>query len=110
MERTQLATARYEKDWSQEEVAERVGVTRNTFSKWERGVVTPYPLHVHRLCTLFGKTAEELGLLPRMGTRHDMQQIETEPVPRTPLPPQKCSKQENYVLACGYRGRGSRTS
>jgi transcriptional regulator with XRE-family HTH domain len=37
MERTKLATARYEKGWSQEEVAERVGVTRNTFSKWERG-------------------------------------------------------------------------
>jgi transcriptional regulator with XRE-family HTH domain len=36
MERTKLAAARYEEGWSQEEVAERVGVTRNTFSKWER--------------------------------------------------------------------------
>ena len=47
MERTNLAAARYEKGWSQEEVAERVGVTRNTLSKWERGVVTPYPLHIY---------------------------------------------------------------
>ena len=88
MERTKLATARYEKGWSQEEVAERVGVTRNTFSKWERGVVTPYPFHIHRLCKLFVKTTEELGLLPRVGTRHDMQQVEMEPMSQTSLLPQ----------------------
>src|SRR5436305_14327498 len=63
MERTKLAAARYEKGWSQEEVAERVGVTRNTFSKWERGVVTPYPIHVHRLCEIYGKSASELDLV-----------------------------------------------
>jgi transcriptional regulator with XRE-family HTH domain len=57
MERTKLAAARYEKGWSQEEVAERVGVTRNTFSKWERGIVVPYPIHVHRLCEVYGKSA-----------------------------------------------------
>src|SRR6266496_3080069 len=62
MERRRLATARYEKGWSQEELAERVGVTRNTLSKWERGIVAPYPLHVHRLCSLLGKTAAELDL------------------------------------------------
>jgi CRISPR-associated endonuclease Cas3-HD len=62
MERTKLATARYEKGWSQEEVAERVGVTRNTFSKWERGIVAPYPIHVHRLCEVYGKSASELDL------------------------------------------------
>src|SRR5450631_3902618 len=88
MERTKLATARYEKGWSQEEVAERVGVTRNTFSKWERGVVTPYPFHIHRLCKLFEKTTEELDLLPRAETRHDMQQVETESMSRTSLLPQ----------------------
>ena len=62
MERTKLAAARYEKGWSQEEVAERVGVTRNTFSKWERGIVAPYPIHVHRLCEVYGKSASELDL------------------------------------------------
>jgi transcriptional regulator with XRE-family HTH domain len=63
MERTKLATARYEKGWSQEEVAERVGVTRNTFSKWERGIVAPYPIHIHRLCEVYGKSASELDLV-----------------------------------------------
>ena len=63
MERTNLAAARYEKGWSQEEVAERVGVTRNTLSKWERGVVTPYPLHIYRLCEVYGKSALELDLV-----------------------------------------------
>ncbi len=62
MERTKLAAARYEKGWSQEEVAELVGVTRNTFSKWERGRVVPYPIHVHRLCEVYGKSASELDL------------------------------------------------
>jgi transcriptional regulator with XRE-family HTH domain len=78
MERTKLATARYEKGWSQEEVAERVGVTRNTFSKWERGKVVPYPIHVHRLCQLFGKTAEELNLVNTQSEAVWEERVDTE--------------------------------
>ena len=62
MERARLAAARYGEGWSQEELAERVGVTRSTISQWERGLSHPYPIHVWRLCKLFAKTAEELEL------------------------------------------------
>src|SRR5450631_1239277 len=78
MERTKLATAHYEKGWSQEEVAERVGVTRNTFSKWERGRVMPYPIHVHRLCQLFGKTAKELNLINTQSEAEWEERVDTE--------------------------------
>jgi transcriptional regulator with XRE-family HTH domain len=36
-----LAEARYHKGWSQEKVAEVIGVTRSTLSQWERGVQKP---------------------------------------------------------------------
>jgi transcriptional regulator with XRE-family HTH domain len=62
MEREKLKEARYIKGWSQEAASEVIGVTRNTFSQWERGACDPYPIHVHRLCEAFGKTAAELDL------------------------------------------------
>jgi transcriptional regulator with XRE-family HTH domain len=62
MERAALAAARYSKGWSQEEAAARIGVTRNTFSQWERGVSDPYPVHVRSLCEVFGRFAEDLDL------------------------------------------------
>lgn len=60
--RAKLAAARYNQGWSQEEVAERVGVTRGTISGWEQGRTQPYPTHVQRLCTMYGKAASELDL------------------------------------------------
>jgi transcriptional regulator with XRE-family HTH domain len=80
MQRTGLAAARYSKGWSQEEVAERIGVIRNTVGQWERGEVAPHPIYVHRLCELFGKTAEELRLASREQTRQKGQGVETEAV------------------------------
>ncbi len=62
MERAQLAAARYQKGWSQEQAAERVGVTRRTLSQWERGMADPHPFHIYRLCEVYGKSVVELGL------------------------------------------------
>lgn len=62
MKREKLTAARYRKGWSQEEAAERVGVTRNTLSLWERGLAAPYPLHCQRLCEIYEKPADELDL------------------------------------------------
>jgi transcriptional regulator with XRE-family HTH domain len=61
--RKELVEARKRKGWSQEDLAEKVGVHRNAVSEWERGVKAPYPVHVQRLCDLFGMTPEELGLM-----------------------------------------------
>ncbi len=62
MIRKALVQARLLMGLSQEKVAERIGVTRNTISQWERGIQNPYPIYVHALCTLFEKSAQELAL------------------------------------------------
>jgi class 3 adenylate cyclase/tetratricopeptide (TPR) repeat protein len=49
--------------WSQLEVADQIGTTSLNVSRWERGITFPSPHFRQELCTLFGKSAEELGLL-----------------------------------------------
>lgn len=49
--------------WSQAKVAEEVGTDPATVSRWERGLSFPYPYFRERLCALFQKSAEELGLV-----------------------------------------------
>src|SRR5437660_12858782 len=49
--------------WSQAYVAEMVGSDPKTVSRWEHGESSPGPYFVRKLVDLFGKNAEELGLL-----------------------------------------------
>src|SRR6266851_4575209 len=58
-----LRHARYEKGWTQAELAEKVGTTFETVSRWERGIKAPGAFFRRKLCDVLGKTAEELGLL-----------------------------------------------
>ncbi|MBO0781747.1 MAG: helix-turn-helix domain-containing protein [Ktedonobacteraceae bacterium] len=59
-----LIQARTEKGWLQKEVAERLGVSEVTVRRWEQGRVLPFRLHQQRLCELYQKSAQELGLMP----------------------------------------------
>ncbi len=68
MKRTKLIEARYQHGWSQEEAAEKIGVTRNTLSQWEQGKVIPYPMHINKLCELYGKSTQELDLMDGQGS------------------------------------------
>jgi len=72
MKRAKLVAARYNNGWSQEEAAEKIGVTRNTLGQWERGKAAPYPLHIHKLCELYGRTVEELDLKERQAEVADV--------------------------------------
>src|SRR5690348_4346929 len=55
-----LKQERERRGWTQKVLAETVGVTRVTVSRWESGVTIP-PLYARRkICTLFNKTMEEL--------------------------------------------------
>lgn len=57
---------RYERElrgWSQADLAEKVGTTQKIVSRWERGENAPVPYYRQKLCKLFGKNADELGLL-----------------------------------------------
>ena len=49
--------------WSQARVANEIGTDATTVSRWERGLFSPTPYFRERLCALFNKNAEELGLL-----------------------------------------------
>src|SRR6266496_4609984 len=49
--------------WSQARVASELGIDPATVSRWERGLSFPYPYFREKLCLLFEKNAEELGLV-----------------------------------------------
>ncbi len=56
-----LHSARMKKSWTPEFVSEKVGVSRNTYIRWETGVQVPRPSSLHALCSVFGMSAAELG-------------------------------------------------
>lgn len=58
-----LIRQRTQRGWSQRKVASEVGTSEKRVSEWERGTVLPSPFYQERLCTLFGRDAEELGFI-----------------------------------------------
>jgi transcriptional regulator with XRE-family HTH domain len=60
--RERLAAERLRRRWSQLEVADRLGTTPGNVSRWERGITSPGPYFRRKLCELFGKGAQDLGL------------------------------------------------
>ena len=62
--RTRLRVLRAEKEWSQADLATRVGVTRQTINAIETGKYDPsLPLAI-KIAHLFGMHVEEIFLLP----------------------------------------------
>src|SRR5436853_3446585 len=62
--RLRLTEARNERKLSQQQVADRIGTTHVNVSRWERGITKPNPYFRRKLCSLFGKTEQELDLAP----------------------------------------------
>ena len=58
-----LLNLRKEKHLSQEEVADRLNVTRQTVSKWETDQSTPDFDKIMPICELYGITSNELLLI-----------------------------------------------
>ncbi|HWS82855.1 MAG TPA: NB-ARC domain-containing protein, partial [Ktedonobacteraceae bacterium] len=58
-----LKAEREKRGWSLAKLAEVLGTTTRTVSRWEQGLAVPYPYYREQLCILYEKTAEELGLL-----------------------------------------------
>jgi transcriptional regulator with XRE-family HTH domain len=63
MANRKLIAAREHRFWTQEELAERLGVTPITVSRWENDVQRPRPYMMRKLCDVFGLSAEALGFL-----------------------------------------------
>src|SRR5579884_4138419 len=51
--------------WTQSQVAEKIGTTTVNVNRWESGITFPSLYFRQKLCDLFGKSAEELGLVPK---------------------------------------------
>ncbi len=74
---TKLRQERVGRNWRQHDVAEHLGTTVVTVNRWERGNQQPSAYFRVKLCALFGKDAEELGLLPEVPPPQDSIQIES---------------------------------
>src|SRR5215472_3971488 len=58
-----LKYERMQRGWSQARVAELIGTDAGNVSRWERGRSSPSPYFRERLCRLYEKNAQELGML-----------------------------------------------
>jgi len=58
-----LQQARIERHWTTQDVADYLGIPWQTIALWEQGNAFPDYSRCQQLCTIFGKTARELGLL-----------------------------------------------
>ena len=56
-----LRAARRARGWDQQQVADGLGIAKDTYSLWERGLRTPSLPHLWLLCALFDRAPEELG-------------------------------------------------
>ena len=78
--------------WSQLEVADKVGTTPLNVSRWERGITHPSPYFRQKLCEIFEKSAQELGLV------QESVQASKPSEPSQPLaPPSNSSVQETVA-------------
>ncbi len=57
-----LRTERELRGWSQAKVAKLLNTTIRSVSRWEQGLAIPSPYYREQLCTLFGKSARQLGM------------------------------------------------
>lgn len=71
-----LRQERMRHNYRQQDVADSVGTTVSTVKRWERGSQQPGPYYRARLCALFGKSAEDLGLVPESSPTASPPQIE----------------------------------
>ena len=74
----QLRYYRELRGWSQQKVVDELNTDMKMVSKWERGVASPSPYYREQLCTLFGKNAEELGLIKKIPTNPKLYEDKTD--------------------------------
>jgi len=58
-----LRKARRDRRWTIEEAAERIGVSRTTYIRWEQGTQKPQSLPLNYVCKAFSMTPEQLGFV-----------------------------------------------
>jgi transcriptional regulator with XRE-family HTH domain len=73
-----LVQARLSRGWTQQHLADLLGTTAQTVSRWERGIATPGPYHRNKLSTIFGLSIAELGVGGLSEARPNEHTAETE--------------------------------
>lgn len=58
-----LKSLRYQKGYTQADIAHKLGITIPTVSSWERGLSRPYPKYVPMLADMLGVSTEDIFLL-----------------------------------------------
>src|ERR1700751_4923550 len=58
-----LRRERIGRNWRQQDLADQLGTTVTTIQRWERGHQQPSTYYRAKLCTLFGLSSQELGLV-----------------------------------------------
>jgi tetratricopeptide (TPR) repeat protein/transcriptional regulator with XRE-family HTH domain len=76
--------------WSQKYVAEQIDAASYYISRWECGAASPSPYFRSKLCTLFAKNAQDLGLL-----RDELEQSSSEITHATSSPKQQAAGDTN---------------
>jgi len=75
-----LRQERLLRGWSQQVLADKLGTTIVTVSRWERGIQYPGPMMRLKLCMLFEKSESELGLFAEeneeMEENKEMEEVE----------------------------------
>ncbi|HYU71553.1 MAG TPA: helix-turn-helix domain-containing protein [Ktedonobacteraceae bacterium] len=74
-----LEAARLKKRWSIGVASKKIGVSVNTFNRWERGLQRPQPGKLDLLCKAFTMSPEELGFAPVDTTEPGTNEIVREP-------------------------------
>jgi len=74
-----LRRAREQRNWTQADVAEAIGTSSFTVSRWELGVQAPQPHFREKLCTLFTLSPQELGLVAPVVHEVAVERPEAEP-------------------------------
>ena len=64
-----LKTLRSLKNWTQSEAAESIGVSVDTWSKWERGKNAPGYKNVQKIVDTFGVSYDDIIFLPSFTTQ-----------------------------------------
>lgn len=81
-----LQQERIARHWRQSDLAEHLGTSVITVRRWERGSQYPRAYFQVKLCALFGKSAEELGLLPESSETHGLDEVEEQVLSSNPEP------------------------
>lgn len=67
----QLLSARKQASLSQEEAANRLGISRQTLSKWEMGKSSPDAVFIQKICGLYQQSADQLLDIYHLSTKED---------------------------------------